>query len=144
MRKKECNIGKKTKTKCPVHRSTLECKVEEELNTKGINNYYEETELEYTVQAKYIGDFLIHEPYESREGVVILECKSYDKYGGLHLYPVRKKMLAVKKCNPTVDIRFVFDKKNLKVSPTMTYEQWCDKHHFKYYYLGELKPEDLK
>jgi hypothetical protein len=46
----------------------------------------------------------------------------------------RQKMLLVKKSNPDVDIRFVFQNANkpiYKGSPT-THADWCNKHGFQY------------
>lgn len=54
----------------------------------------------------------------------------------------RTKMIAVKKCNPDVDIRFLFQRddwctKNHK----MRYSEWCEKNGFDYA-IGEVIPSE--
>lgn len=46
----------------------------------------------------------------------------------------RRKMLAVKSCNPGIDIRFVFQRASNKLTKKskMTYAQWAERSGFKY------------
>lgn len=56
----------------------------------------------------------------------------------------RAKMLDVSKCNPEVDIRFLFQRANNRItrSPnSMTYWQWADKHGFRWS-EGDVIPEE--
>lgn len=56
----------------------------------------------------------------------------------------RAKMLNVKRDNPEADIRFLFMRANQRTTRSknsMTYEQWADKHGFRWS-IGETIPEE--
>ena len=75
-------------------RSTLEKEVAAILNRLKLDYTYEEDKLPYVIEHKYIPDF--------RVGDVYLECKGWFKSTD------RRKMVAVKKAHPDLDIRIVF------------------------------------
>jgi len=93
------------------------------LKQKGINVGYETTSIPYVIQKNYIPDFTCIKK-ENGE-IVYVEVKGYFRVED------RIKMIAVKKTNPTLDIRFVFDKNNkLSSKSKMTYSEWCCKYGF--------------
>jgi hypothetical protein len=59
---------------------------------------------------------------------IIIEVKGWFKPAD------RTKHLSIKKQHPDLDIRFLFDNANKRLSKTSrtTYAQWCQKHGFKY------------
>ena len=75
-------------------RSHLEEQVADLLEQLNVDYEYESDKLSYVIEAKYIPDFKV--------GDVYLEAKGY--------FPAdqRRKMKAVKKANPELDIRFIF------------------------------------
>jgi len=100
-------------------RSGLEEKVADLLSNLGVSYEYESTKVPYILQCNYTPDFLL-------KNGVFLETKG-------HLTEEdRRKMKAVKLCNPELDIRFVFQapyNKIYKGSKT-TYAKWAEKHGF--------------
>lgn len=82
------------------------------------------------------------------------KCKNiYLEYKGKFDGATRKKMLAVKRCNPDLDVRIVFEKPNnlirKKRKPTENVSrnwEWAEKHGFKWYDYRDLKTikEDIK
>ena len=76
--------------------------------------------IRYVAPATYIPDFRL-------PNGVLVECKGY--FDGR----ARRKMLQVKRDNPDLDVRFVFQRANnrLTKSPnSMMYWQWAEKHGF--------------
>jgi len=76
----------------------------------------------YTTTARYIPDFAL-------PNGVLIESKGYFSSRD------RRKMLQVARDNPELDIRFVFQRANnrLTKSPnSMTYAQWAERHGFKW------------
>lgn len=74
----------------------------------------------YTTTATYLPDFKL-------PNGILIECKGYFSPRD------RRKMLQVKRDNPALDIRFVFQRANnrLTKSPnSMMYWQWAEKHGF--------------
>ena len=100
------------------YRSGLEERVADLLSGLGITFEYESHKLAYTIQHLYCPDFTL-------PNGVILETKGYWEPED------RRKILAVKKDNPDVDIRMCFQNPHQKLSKTakMTYAVWCDKHN---------------
>jgi hypothetical protein len=102
-------------------RSGLEEKVADLLSNLGVSYEYESTKVPYILQCNYTPDFLL-------KNGVFLETKG-------HLTEEdRRKMKAVKKANPDLDIRFVFQapfNKIYKGSKT-TYAQWAEKNGFEW------------
>lgn len=102
-------------------RSGLEEKVADLLVNLGVKYEYESTKVPYVLQCNYTPDFLL-------PNGVYLETK------GQLTEEDRRKMKAVKKAHPELDIRFVFQapyNKIYKGSKT-TYAQWAEKNGFPY------------
>ena len=99
-------------------RSGLEIQVAELLDELKIDYEYEPDKVNYVIEARYIPDFKV--------GDVYLETKGFFKPSD------RRKMLAVKKCNPDLDIRLVFQAPYNKISKRSktTYAKWAAKHGF--------------
>tara|TARA_Y100001963_G_scaffold21699_1_gene28079 strand:+ start:8133 stop:8480 length:348 start_codon:yes stop_codon:yes gene_type:complete len=114
-------------------RSGLEEQVASLLTELKIDWEYESNWYPYVTQHKYTPDFKV--------GDIYLECKGYFKPSD------RSKMLAVKRDNPDLDIRFIFQAPNNKINKRSktTYAKWAEKHGFPWcaYYaipLSWLKP----
>lgn len=104
-------------------RSGFERNVYEQSVQRGKQLDYEPQEpvVRYVVPSRYIPDFILH------PSGVFVECKGY--FDGRS----RAKMLRVKKDNPYLDIRFVFQRANNRItrSPnSLMYWQWAEKHGF--------------
>ena len=99
-------------------RSGLEEQVAELLDKLKIDYAYEPEWFPYVIEHKYVPDFRI--------GDIYLETKGYFKPED------RRKMLAVKKANPNLDIRLIFQAPNNKISKKSktTYAKWATKHGF--------------
>ena len=100
-------------------RSGLEEKVATLLFNLGVKYEYESTKVPYVLQCNYTPDFLL-------PNGIYLETK------GLLSEEDRRKMLAVKKANPEVDVRFVFQSPHNKIykGSKTTYAKWAEKHGF--------------
>lgn len=105
-------------------RNKFEARLDRQLELSKVGYSYETERLPYTIYGSYIPDFIIH----GVSGKIYIEAKG-------HFRPEsRRKMIAVKKCNPDLDIRIIFysfSKRNSK---------WALKHGFKYS-VGVI-PED--
>lgn len=121
-----------------VLRSKLELDVQNQLKklTKGtkIGVEFETATLPYTVQKKYIPDFII----TRRDGTVLyIEAKGWFRSED------RAKMLAVVRDNPSLDIRMLFGKDNLISKGSSTrYSEWCIRHSIPYA-IGKVPKEWL-
>ncbi len=106
-----------TKKKTSKYRSGLEEKVADLLTELGISYEYESTKVPYVIQHHYTPDFVL-------PNYTYLETKGYWDAAD------RRKILAVKKANPEIDIRMVFQSPFNKISKKSktTYAQWCDRH----------------
>lgn len=112
--------GKYAKARALGFRSMFEVKVAENAIENNVEFVYEPHSLSYTYEATYTPDFLL-------PNGVLVECK------GRLSEKDRRKMLAVKKCNPELDIRFIFQKANTKLTKAkkgQSYGDWADKHGF--------------
>lgn len=101
-------------------KSRLELRLIEQLDKSGEAYEYESLKLPYVKKHNYVPDFIL------KEQAIIIEAK------GLFDLEDRSKMAAVKKAYPDLDIRILFQNKNVKIrkgSPT-TYEDWCKKNGF--------------
>ena len=108
----------KLKNKKPTKfRSGLEEKVADLLEGLGVSYEYESTKVPYVIQHNYTPDFLL-------PNHVYLETKGYWDAAD------RRKVLAVKRDNPFIDLRMVFQSPYNKISKKSktTYAQWCEKH----------------
>lgn len=115
--------------KNPKRRSHLEDRVEKFLQRNKIQYTYEEEYLPYTLY--YNPDFI------TKSGV-ILEVKGYLREGD------PAKMIAVKKANPHLDIRLIFQKPHQRLPRRkLTHAQWADKHGFPWIGIEELSTKWL-
>ena len=107
---------KKTK-KTSKFRSGLEEQVAKLLEGLGITYEYESKRVPYTIQHHYSPDFIL-------PNHVLLETKGYWDAKD------RRKILAVKKDNPYLDLRMVFQSPYNKINKNSktTYAKWCEKH----------------
>lgn len=80
----------------------------------GIKFKYEAEKLPYLIAGHYIPDFII----TTKTGKIYIETKG-------HFRPeAKRKMVAVKKLNPNLDIRILF------YSLNKSYVKWCTKNGF--------------
>ena len=105
------------KKKEPKFRSKLEEKVATLLKELGVSYEYESTQVPYVIQHNYTPDFLL-------PNHVYLETKGYWDAAD------RRKVLAVKRDNPFIDLRMVFQSPYNTISKKSktTYAKWCEKH----------------
>jgi len=81
---------------------------------------YEAERLPYEMPGVYFSDFTL--PH-----AVYVECKGY--------FPAqdRKKLLAVRRAHPELDLRILFERPHVKIGKgpaSMSYGQWATKHGF--------------
>ena len=112
---------RRTKTTTSKFRSGLEEKVSELLNNLGVVYEYESTKVPYVLHCSYTPDFCL-------VNGIYLETK------GLFTPEDRRKILAVKKDHPDMDLRMVFQAPFNKISKKSktTYAAWCEKHDIKW------------
>jgi len=105
------------KKKTSKFRSGLEEQVAKLLEGLGVTYEYESKRVPYTIQHHYSPDFIL-------PNHVLLETKGYWDAKD------RRKILAVKKDNPYLDLRMVFQSPYNKINKNSktTYAKWCDKH----------------
>ena len=98
-------------------RSKLEERVATLLEQLGISYEYETEKLSYTIEHTYTPDFVL-------PNYIYLETKGYWDAAD------RRKVLAVKRDNPDVDLRMVFQSPYNTISKKSktTYAKWCEKH----------------
>ena len=109
----------KSKHEKPIKfRSKLEESVANLLEGLGVSYQYESERVPYTIQHHYCPDFVL-------PNHVLLETKGYWDAKD------RRKILAVKKDNPDIDLRMVFQAPYNTISKRSktTYAKWCDKHN---------------
>lgn len=113
------------------YRNKFEKKIGGELEAKGVQFEYETERIGYTVEGKYNPDFIIK---TKSGGKIYIEAKgnglSFDSH-------VKRKMIAVKKQHPELDIRMLFysDGKcgnKRKDGTFMRQSDWAKKYGFKY------------
>jgi len=98
-------------------RSKLEEKVADLLEGLGVSYEYESEKLSYTIEHNYTPDFVL-------PNYTYLETKGYWDAAD------RRKILAVKKANPEIDLRMIFQSPYNTISKKSktTYAMWCEKH----------------
>ena len=103
--------------KTSKYRSKLEERLATLLTTLGISYEYESEKVSYTIQHHYTPDFVL-------PNHTYLEAKGYWDAAD------RRKILAVKKDNPDMDLRMVFQAPYNKINKNSktTYAMWCEKH----------------
>lgn len=105
------------------YRNKSEERVAGHLNELGVAFEYEpqDQKVPYKVErnAYYLPDFVL-------PGGTILEVKGWLTSAD------RAKYIRIKKSNPDIDLRFVFDRSSAKLSKTSktTYAQWAEQHGF--------------
>lgn len=109
-----CYGGKK-------YRSAFEARVARDMAERNITFVYEGDKYPFQLSTNYVSDFTL--PL----GVVV-ECKGY-------LRPIdRRKLIAVKKAYPDLDLRIVFQNAKVRLNPrlpsSMNYGQWATKSGF--------------
>lgn len=100
-----------------AYRSKLEEKVSNLLSELGVSFEYESTKVPYQIQFTYTPDFIL-------PNGVWLETKGYWDPAD------RRKVKAVKECNPDIDLRMVFQApfNTISKKSKTTYAKWCEKH----------------
>ena len=113
-------------------KSKLEERVADLLEGLGVSYEYEPTRVSYTIQHHYCPDFVL-------PNYVYLETKGYWDPKD------RRKILAVKKDNPDLDLRMVFQAPYNTISKKSktTYAQWCEKHDIPWTSFHEIPLEWL-
>lgn len=103
----------------PKYRSRLEERLARWLELNNHSFEYESLKLSYTIEAVYTPDFIL-------PNGVIMEAKGWFKPED------RRKMVAVKKQHPELDIRLVFQQPYNTLSKTSktTYADWAEKYGF--------------
>jgi len=108
-------------------RSKLEERIADLLKNLGVSFEYESTKVPYEIQFNYTPDFIL-------PSGIMLEAKGFWDADD------RRKILAVRKCNPDLDIRMIFQTPYNRISKKSktTYAQWCDKHDIKWTTFQEI------
>ena len=101
----------------PKYRSNLEKNIADLLEGLGVSFMYESEKLSYTIEHNYTPDFVL-------PNYTYLEAKGYWSAED------RRKILNVKKSNPEIDLRMVFQSPYNKINKKSktTYAKWCEKH----------------
>ena len=110
-----------TKKKKRTFRSKLEEQVADLLDQLKVPYEYESCQVAYTIMHHYNPDFIL-------PNGIYLESKGYWDAKD------RRKILAVVKDNPDIDLRMVFQAPFNKISKKSktTYAQWCERHGIKW------------
>lgn len=117
----------KTTRRKSLPRNQFEKKLNSQLRRAKISFKYEAEKIPYILARHYLPDFIVTTPL----GKIYIEAKGY-------LRPEDKaKLIAVKKCNPNIDLRIVFyaDKKQ--------YTKWADKNGIRWS-IGIIPKQWLK
>ena len=119
-RKSKANKGKRTHSSYGNMRSGFEKTIAKLFEDNSVAFTYESLKLKYTIEAAYTPDFRIED--------IFVETKGH--FSALD----RKKMKAVKKCNPDRDIRLWFQRDNfLTKAKKDRYSDWASKNGFEYH-----------
>ena len=105
------------KKKTSKFRSKLEENIAALLDGLGVFYGYESEKLDYTIEHTYTPDFVL-------PNYTYIEAKGYWSAAD------RRKILNVKKANPEVDLRMVFQSPYNKINKKSktTYAMWCERH----------------
>ena len=103
------------------YRSKLEERIADLFNELGVSFEYESTKVPYQISYNYSPDF-------------ILPCGRMLEAKGYWDAEDRRKIKAVMRDNPDLDLRMVFQAPYNKISKKSktTYAQWCEKHGIKW------------
>ena len=104
------------------YRSKFESEIAAILTKKKVSFSYESLDLKYIIRGTYKPDFILN------QNGIIVETK------GFFSPEDRRKMVAVKAANPSLDIRFCFQNAKTKLSRgkkrSLSYGQWATKNGF--------------
>jgi hypothetical protein len=104
-------------------RSGFEQRIADELTEAGVDYKYEELKIEWNdcKTRRYTPDFVLHNG-------IIVETK------GRFTVQDRMKHLEIQKQHPSLDIRFVFYRANIKLNKKSktSYGQWATRHGFQW------------
>lgn len=115
-----------------AYKSNLEKEFVKYLEKKKLDINYECKVLYY--KDKYIPDFR----FKKLDGTwMYIECKGYH----YNFKGALKKLKLIKKHNPDLDLRIMWQSGTIKTSPTMTVEDWSTKYKFKYT-IGPKLPKE--
>lgn len=101
-------------------RSKFEKHVYEQAGKRKLDYEPQSPAICYVTSSRYIPDFRL-------PNGVLVECKGYFDQRA------RGKMLRVRKANPSLDIRFVFQRANNRITKSknsIMYWEWAEKHGF--------------
>ena len=97
-------------------KNKFESNTYKQLRRARVSFKYESEKIPYILARHYIPDFIITTP----RGKVYVECKGYLRNDD------RRKLVAVKRCNPNIDLRILF------YSSTKTNIRWAERYGFTY------------
>jgi len=117
-------VTKRQAARVKGYRSGLEEEIDNSLKAVGVDGQYEQHKINYIKPAthhKYTPDFRL-------PNGIFVETK------GRFVTADRKKHLLIKEQHPELDIRFLFQNANNRISKKSktTYADWCNKHGFLY------------
>lgn len=118
------------------YRSGLELDIARGLKASGFSFEYESEKIKYIQPAKqrsYTPDFIV----TTKTGKTL-----YIESKGRFLTSDRQKHLLVRNSNPDIEIRFIFNNPNTRISKqsNTTYAIWCEKNGFKYARFSKDEP----
>ena len=113
-------------------RSKLAERIADLLEGLGVSYEYESTKIPYTIEHHYSPDFVL-------PNYTYLEAKGYWSPED------RRKILAVKKDNPDVEIKMIFQAPYNTISKKSktTYAQWCERHNIPWSHFHDIPLEWL-
>lgn len=97
-------------------RNKFETRIERQLKKAKVSFTYESERIPYVLAGHYVPDFILTTP----TGKVYIETKGYFRP------EAKRKMVAVKKLNPHLDIRILF----YALKPQ--YVKWAERHGFRW------------
>lgn len=102
-------------------RSKFEEQIYNNVKKNGLSVEFETMKLAYTMKGNYLPDFIL-------PNGIIVEAKGYFDSRA------RAKMIAVKRDNPELEIRFLFmdSRKKLRKGSKSNYADWSRKHGFSF------------
>lgn len=99
-----------------TYKNLFEANVAKQIKRSKVPFSYEPVRIPFVIASHYIPDFVLSTPL----GKVYVECKGYFRPED------KRKLLAVKRQNPSLDIRILFWSKR------PSYIKWAEKHGFKW------------
>ena len=111
----------------PKFRSKLEENIADLLEQLGVSYLYESEKLSYTISHNYTPDFVL-------PNYKYLEAKGY------WAPEDRRKILAVKKDNPDINLKMIFQSPYNTISKKSktTYAQWCERHDIPWTHFHDI------